>query len=100
MLNMLAQFLYLQVLDLLTTLVFLAVGIREANPVIRLLVSGAGSPLGGLLAAKAASAAGARELLLRRSGAVEPGGHPEQSRYCRLTKRLPAMRNRNGKSRA
>jgi hypothetical protein len=52
-LNVLAQFLYLQVLDLLTTLVFLAVGVREANPVIRLLVSGAGSPLGGLLAGKA-----------------------------------------------
>jgi hypothetical protein len=52
-LNLLAQFLYLQVLDLLTTLVFLAVGISEANPVIRLLAGSAGSPLGGLLVGKA-----------------------------------------------
>ena len=52
MLNLLAQFFYLQLLDLLTTLAFLAVGIREANPVVRLLVAGAGSPLAGLLAAK------------------------------------------------
>jgi hypothetical protein len=50
--NLLAQFVYLQVLDVLTTLVFLAGGVREVNPVIRLLVAGAGSPLGGLLAAK------------------------------------------------
>jgi hypothetical protein len=51
-LNLLAQFFYLQVLDLLTTLAFLANGAREANPIVRLLVSGMGSPLGGLLAGK------------------------------------------------
>jgi hypothetical protein len=51
-LNLLAQFLYLQLLDLLTTLAFLAGGVQEVNPVIRLLIGGAGSPLAGLLAAK------------------------------------------------
>ncbi len=53
MLNVIAQFSYLQVLDVLTTLVFLASGVREANPIVKFLVSGLGSPLGGLLAAKA-----------------------------------------------
>ena len=53
LLNVLVQFCYLQALDLLTTLAFLTKGVREANPIIRLLVSGAGSPLGGLLAGKA-----------------------------------------------
>jgi len=52
-LNVIAQFSYLQVLDLLTTLAFLASGVREANPIVRFLVSGLGSPVGGLLAAKA-----------------------------------------------
>jgi hypothetical protein len=52
-LNLLAQFSYLQVLDVLTTLAFLSRGIGEANPIVRFLVSGVGSPLGGLLAAKA-----------------------------------------------
>jgi hypothetical protein len=50
--NVIVQFSYLQVLDLMTTLVFLASGVREANPIIRFLVSGLGSPLGGLLAGK------------------------------------------------
>ena len=52
-LNVIAQFSYLQVLDVLTTLAFLSNGVGEANPIVRFLVSGAGSPLGGLLAAKA-----------------------------------------------
>jgi hypothetical protein len=51
-LNLLAQFFYLQLLDVLTTLAFLAGGVKEVNPVIRLLIGGAGSPLAGLLAAK------------------------------------------------
>ena len=50
--SLLAQFAYLQFLDLLTTLVVLASGVGEANPLIRFLVAGAGSALGGLLAAK------------------------------------------------
>ena len=53
MLNVLAQFSYLQVLDVLTTLLFLSKGIGEANPIVRSIVNGVGSPLGGLLAVKA-----------------------------------------------
>src|SRR5512139_2024841 len=52
MINILGQFIYLQVLDMLTTLAFMAGGVAEANPVVRVLVDFAGSPLGGLLAAK------------------------------------------------
>ena len=52
MVSLLAQFLYLQLLDVLTTLAFLSGGIQEINPLIRLLIGGAGSPLVGLLAAK------------------------------------------------
>ena len=52
MLNLFVQFLYLQMLDVLTTLAFLSSGIQEVNPVIKLLIGGAGSPLVGLLAAK------------------------------------------------
>jgi hypothetical protein len=50
--SLLTQFAYLQLLDLLTTLTSLASGVGEANPMIRFLVAGAGSALGGLLAAK------------------------------------------------
>lgn len=50
--SLLTQFAYLQLLDLLTTLVVLASGVGEANPIIRFLVAVAGSALGGLLAAK------------------------------------------------
>jgi hypothetical protein len=50
--SLLVQFAYLQLLDLLTTMAFLAIGVREANPIIRLLASSAGSPLAGLAAAK------------------------------------------------
>jgi hypothetical protein len=50
--SLLAQFAYLQLLDLLTTLAVLAVGVHEANPIVRFLVSSAGSPLAGLAAAK------------------------------------------------
>ena len=50
--SMLVQFAYLQLLDLLTTLAFLAIGVQEANPVIQFLASSAGSPLAGLAAAK------------------------------------------------
>lgn len=53
--NPLIQFSYLQVLDLLTTLVFLAHGVEEANPLVRLAV--ARNPLQALLAIKAAAVA-------------------------------------------
>jgi len=51
-LNVIALFAYLQLLDLLTSLAFLANGVREANPLVLLLANGAGSLLAGLVAAK------------------------------------------------
>jgi hypothetical protein len=49
---LIAQFVYLQVLDLLSTLAFLVAGASELNPCVRWLMLAAGSPLGGLVAAK------------------------------------------------
>jgi hypothetical protein len=45
-------FIYLQVLDLMTTIGFLANGVREGNPVIRFLIHTTSNPLLGLLIAK------------------------------------------------
>ncbi len=50
--NYLLQFVYLQLLDLLTTLAFLLNGIREANPLVRWALNAAPTPLGGLLGVK------------------------------------------------
>jgi hypothetical protein len=55
----LAQFCYLQFLDLLTTLAFLCNGVAEANPVVRLAMAAAGSRLLGLIAVKMLAVAGA-----------------------------------------
>jgi hypothetical protein len=43
------QYSYLQVLDFLTTVAFLVQGIREGNPIVRLALTYAPNPLGGLL---------------------------------------------------
>jgi len=51
-LNLLLQFSYLQVLDILTTLAFLANGVKEANPLVRVLFSTTLSPLGALVIVK------------------------------------------------
>jgi hypothetical protein len=48
----LAQFSYLQLLDVLTTLAFLTSGGHEANPLVRLAMMAARSPLAGLVAIK------------------------------------------------
>ena len=42
----------LQILDLLSTVAFMMLGVREANPLIRLAFSLANNPLAGLLLAK------------------------------------------------
>ena len=55
--NILVQFLYLQVLDVLTTLAFLLNGVKEANPLVRLALEAGPSPLLGLLAVKVLAAA-------------------------------------------
>jgi hypothetical protein len=47
--SLLARFSYLQLLDLLTTLVFLANGVQEANPFVRLAIAAAHSKLAGLV---------------------------------------------------
>ena len=57
--SLLAQFSYLQLLDVLTTIAFISIGVREANPLVRLAVTAAPSPLIGLLALKACAFAGA-----------------------------------------
>jgi hypothetical protein len=50
--GLLIQFSYLQLLDVLTTLVFLTGGVKEANPVVRFLLVATPSPLLGLLSVK------------------------------------------------
>ncbi len=50
--NLVIQFSYLQLLDVLTTLAFLAGGTREANPLVRFALGIAPTPLSGLLAVK------------------------------------------------
>ncbi len=50
--SLLIQFAYLQILDLLTTLAFLAHGVEEANPVVRIALGASCSPLGPLAALK------------------------------------------------
>ena len=57
MLNILVQFLYLQMLDILTTMAFLMNGVKEANPVVRLALEAGPSPLFGLLLIKVFAAA-------------------------------------------
>jgi len=49
---LITQFVYLQMLDFLTTVAFLAHGIREANPVVRAFLEWGSSPISGLLAVK------------------------------------------------
>jgi hypothetical protein len=56
-LSVFLQFVYLQLVDLLTTLAFLAHGVEEANPLIRLLLALMPSRLAALAAAKLAAVA-------------------------------------------
>jgi hypothetical protein len=51
--TMLIVFAYLQVLDLMTTVAFLASGTAEANPVVHQFMKLTASPLAGLVLAKA-----------------------------------------------
>jgi len=50
--QLLLQYSYLQMLDLLTTMAFMLHGIEEANPVVRFALRSSSHPLGGLLAVK------------------------------------------------
>jgi len=75
--SLLIQFAYLQALDLLSTLAFLTAGVSELNPCVRWLMLAAGSPLGGLAAAKLLAVGlawycwrGKRRVLLARANVV------------------------------
>jgi hypothetical protein len=50
--QLLLQYSYLQMLDLLTTVAFLLHGVQEANPVVRLALRYSSHPWGGLLLIK------------------------------------------------
>lgn len=50
--QLLLQYSYLQMLDLLTTVAFLLHGVQEANPLVRLVLRYSSHPLGGLLLVK------------------------------------------------
>lgn len=49
------QYSYLQVLDLLTTVAFLLLGVQEGNPLVRVAMTLAPSPVVGLMAMKLAA---------------------------------------------
>lgn len=53
--GLLVQYSYLQVLDFLSTLAFLLVGVQEANPVVRFALEHASSPIIGLAMVKGAA---------------------------------------------
>ena len=52
--QLLLQYSYLQVLDFLTTVAFLAYGVQEANPIVRLAMTVFPNVVLGLIAVKAA----------------------------------------------
>jgi hypothetical protein len=71
--QLLLQYSYLQMLDLMTTVAFLLHGVREGNPLVRLALQYAPHPLGGLVAIKVLAVAlglycwrGGRQRLLVR----------------------------------
>src|SRR5579863_7103353 len=71
--QLLIQYSYLQVLDFMSTVAFLLLGVHEGNPLVRVALQYAPNPLGGLLAIKLLAVAlgvycwkGGRERLLNR----------------------------------
>ena len=50
--NLILQYSYLQLLDLLTTVAFLINGVKEANPLVRGMMHVTSSPMMGLLLVK------------------------------------------------
>ena len=55
--HLLVQYSYLQILDLMTTIVFLLHGVREANPLVRAVLNYSPHPLEGLVLVKVAALA-------------------------------------------
>ncbi len=50
--QLLIQYSYLQLLDFMTTIAFLIIGVREGNPLVRFAIDVSPNPLIGLLAVK------------------------------------------------
>jgi len=50
--QLLLQYSYLQVLDLLTTMAFMLHGVQEGNPMVRMMMHLTSNPLSGLLLVK------------------------------------------------
>ena len=50
--SLLWEFIYLQILDVLTTVTFLMQGVKEGNPVVKWAISSAPHPIGGLILLK------------------------------------------------
>ena len=50
--QLLLQYAYLQMLDLLTTLAFMLHGVRDGNPLVRFMMHASANPLNGLLLVK------------------------------------------------
>ena len=50
--NLILQYAYLQVLDLLTTIAFLINGVKEANPLVKGMMHVTSSPMMGLVLVK------------------------------------------------
>ena len=50
--NLILQYSYLQVLDLLTTVAFMIHGVKEANPIVQSVMQMTASPITGLLIVK------------------------------------------------
>ena len=53
--GILAQYSYLQLLDVLTTLAFLSLGVQEGNPLVALALNAADTPVIGLAIVKVAA---------------------------------------------
>ena len=53
--GVLAQFIYLQILDVLTTVAFLLNGVAESNPVVKWAMRAAPDPFSGLILLKVAA---------------------------------------------
>ena len=71
--SILAEFVYLQLLDVLTTIAFLLQGVSEGNPIVRWVINNGPHPIGSLFLMKAVAVAMAivcvyrhREGLLRK----------------------------------
>jgi len=75
--NAIVQFSYLQLLDLLTTVAFLVIGVQEGNPLVRMAMATAPTPMVGLL--------------LVKTGALLLGGYCWQRNKDRLLWRINTL---------